>query len=133
MVHLDIVSLAKLPFLLHDVVATLAGLTFVVRPSAQLAPLTPSASLILQCYGGLILFTTLISLIFLRRPFDETTRIVALAFAFWHCWPSYRAYVRILHGIDTKGKLATTLGGPWVHLGVHLALFVLFIYSGFLA
>lgn len=132
----SIVALAsqpQLPFLVHDAIATVAGFTFVLRPSAQIRPLTPGAELILQCYGGLILFTCLISLIFFRRPFDETSRLVSLAFAFWHVWPSYRAIVRLRRGIDTDGALGKTLGGPGVHLAVHAILLVMFMRSGFMS
>ena len=123
---------AKLPFLVHDVVATFAGLTFIFRPYRQLAPLSDAAKLILQCYGGCLLFTNLISLIFLVRPeVDETTRLVAFAYAFWHLWPSYRAVVRIQRDIDTRGEMGNTLGGPGVHLTVHALLIVLFLYAGF--
>lgn len=125
------ISLTKAPFLIHDIIATFAGLTFVFRPHAQLQPLSPSAALILRCYGGCILFTVLISLAFLVRPVeDETTRLVALALAFWHVWPSYRAVVRLQDDIDVKNELGRTLGGPTVHLGVHGLLFLMFLYTG---
>lgn len=126
---LPLISQLQLPFLVHDAIAIFAGLTFIFRPSAQLRPLTPGAELILQCYGGMILFTCLISLIFFRRPFDETSRLVALAFAFWHLWPSYRAVVRLQRGIDTEGPLGRTLGGPAVHLTVHVILVAMFVRS----
>jgi hypothetical protein len=119
----------KFPFLFHIIIATPAGLTFIFRSSRQLSPLTPAARLILQCYGGCLLFTNLIALIFLTRPFDETTRLVAFAFASWHLWPSYRAVVRIQRGIDTQGQLGGTLGEPVVHLVVHLVAFVMFLGS----
>jgi hypothetical protein len=129
---ISMLSLAKAPFIIHDVIATAAALTFIFRPQRQLQPLTPSATLILQCYGGCILFTNLISLIFLVRPvIDETTRLVALAFVFWHAWPSYRAIVRLQYGIETQGEMSTTLGGPVVHLGIHGLLFFMFMYTAF--
>lgn len=125
-----IISLAKAPFLVHDVIATAAALTFIFRPGRQLQPLSDSATLILQSYGGCLLFTNLISLIFLVRPVvDDTTRHVALAFAFWHTWPSYRAIVRMRHGIDTQGEMGKTLGGPITHLSVHVLLFGMFLYT----
>lgn len=121
--------LPQLPFLVHDAIATVAGFTFIFRPSAQLKPLTPGGELILHCYGGMILTTCLISLIFFRRPFDETSRLVSLSFAFWHAWPSYRAIVRMRKGIDMQGPLGGTLGGPAVHLAVHVLLLVMFVNS----
>lgn len=123
------VSLPHLPFLLHDLVATAAGLTFIFRPSAQLQPLSAGGELILHCYGGVLLFTSLISLIFYARAFDDTSRLVCLSFAFWHVWPSYRAVVRMQRGIDVQGELGKTLGGPAVHLATHAVLFVMFVAS----
>lgn len=132
MASTPILSLAKAPFLLHDVIATTAAVTFIFRPERQLQPLTESGRLILQSYGGCLLFTSLVSLIFLTRPVvDETTRLAALAFTFWHAWPSYRAIVRMQRGIDTKGEMAKTLGGPLTHLAVHTVLFVGFLYTAF--
>ncbi|KAG9251439.1 uncharacterized protein F5Z01DRAFT_676926 [Emericellopsis atlantica] len=130
----SLISLAKLPFLLHDIIASFAGLTFILRPHKQLAPLSESAKLILHCYGGCLLFTNLISLIFLVRPdVDETTRLVAFAFAFWHAWPSYRAIARLQRGLNTTGELGKTLGGPWIHLAVHILLMALFLNTGLAA
>lgn len=119
----------KFPFLFHVIIASPAGLTFIFRPSRQLSPLTPAARLILQCYGGCLLFTNLMALIFLTRPFDDTTRLATVSFAFWHLWPSYRAVLRLQCGIDTAGQLGETLGGPVVHLTVHLVLVVMFFGS----
>ena len=130
--RLIMIAFAKLPFFIHDIVASFAGLTFIFRPGKQLSPLSPSAQLILQCYGGLILFTNLISLIMIARPVvDETTRLVAFAFSFWHAWPSYRAVVRMQKGIDVEGEMGKTLGGPAIHLAVHALLFFMFLYVGF--
>lgn len=123
--------IALVPFFLHEIVSLIAGFTFVLRPHKQLAPLSPSAKLILRCYGGCLIFTTLISHLFLTRPkADELTRRVALIFAFWHAWPSYRAIIRIRYDIDMAGELGETLGGPWAHLAVHVALMVLFLNTG---
>lgn len=125
------VPMAKLPFLIHVIIATFAALTFIFRPHKQLAPLSEPAKLILRCYGGCLLFTNCISVIFLVRPeADETTKLVAFAFAFWHSWPTYRAVVRIHAGLDTSGELGKTLGGPWIHLAVHALLLILFVNTG---
>jgi hypothetical protein len=126
-------SFAKLPFLIHILVASCSALTFIFRPHRQLQPLSHSAAIILQCYGGCILFTNLISLIFLVRPVvDETTKLVALAFAFCHAWPSYRAVTRLQNNLDVQGELGNTLGGPIVHLGVHGLLLFMFLQAGLL-
>ncbi len=122
---------AKIPFLVHELVASPAATVFIFRSHKQLAPLSDAGRLILQCYGGCLLFTNLISLVFLLRPeIDETTRLVAWAFCFWHAWPSYRAIVRMRDGIDTKGEMGRTLGGPTVHLSCHVLLMALFLIPG---
>ncbi|KAI9151635.1 hypothetical protein HJFPF1_08843 [Paramyrothecium foliicola] len=125
------ISVSQLPFLVHAVVETAAGFSFILSPASQLSPLTPAATLILQSKGGLLLFSNLICLIFLRRPIDETTQSVALAFAFWHLWPCHRAVVRLQSGMDKNKPQGQLLGGPVVHLGAHLALFLLFAAAGF--
>lgn len=116
---------------LHDthltgVISTCAALTFVCRPTAQLKAILSAAELILKCNGGALISTNLIATIFLFRPCDATSRLVA----FWHLWPTHRAIVRIQHGIDVEGEIGKTLGGPPVHLLVHSVLFVMFMFAG---
>ncbi|KAH7319683.1 hypothetical protein B0I35DRAFT_478011 [Stachybotrys elegans] len=125
--------LSHIPFLAHGLIETLAACSFILRPSTQLSPLTPSAELILQSKGGLLLFSNLISLVFLRRPFDDTSRLVSLAFAFWHLWPCHRAIVRIRSGLVQKVAQENALGGPALHLVTHSALLVMFLASGLLS
>ncbi|KAG8671235.1 hypothetical protein FPOAC2_04564 [Fusarium poae] len=121
------VSAATTPFLVHALIETPAALTFILKPSTQLQPLPPAAALIVQSFGGCILATNLIALVFLRRPFDDVAQHVALAFAFWHIWPCYRAYMR-MSGYTEEGATTTkTLGGPVVHLGVHVVLLTMFL------
>ncbi|KAF5601910.1 hypothetical protein FPCIR_2151 [Fusarium pseudocircinatum] len=120
---------ATIPFLIHTLIETPAALTFILKPSSQLQPLPPSAALILQSFGGLLLTSNLIALIFIRRPFDDATRQAALAFSFWHLWPSYRAYRRMNGYTEEEEEAPTTktLGGPLVHLGVHIVLLAMFL------
>jgi hypothetical protein len=122
------VSAATAPFLVHALIETPAALTFILKPSTQLQPLPPAAALIVQSFGGSILATNLIALVLIRRPFDDVARHVALAFAFWHIWPCYRAYMRI-NGYTKEEESSTTktLGGPVVHLGVHIVLLTMFL------
>ncbi|KAF4979551.1 hypothetical protein FZEAL_4255 [Fusarium zealandicum] len=122
-------SSSTAPFLIHALIETPAALTFILRPSSHLQPLTPPAALLLQSLGGLLLTSNLIALIFVRRPFDDVARHVALAFAFWHIWPCYRACVRLRGSALEEEAPATTrtLGGPVVHLGVHLVLLTMFL------
>ncbi|KAF5000757.1 hypothetical protein FGRMN_1525 [Fusarium graminum] len=121
-------STTMIPFLIHVLIETPAALTFIFRPSSQLQPLLPSAALILQSFGGLLLTSNLIALILIRRPFDDITRQAALAFCFWHIWPCHRAYMR-MSGYTKEDEASTTktLGGPVVHLGVHIALLTMFL------
>ncbi|KAF5235085.1 hypothetical protein FAUST_7288 [Fusarium austroamericanum] len=122
------ISAATAPFLAHALIEIPAALTFILKPSTQLQPLPPSAALIVQSFGGCILTTNLIALIFLRRPFDHVAQHVALAFAFWHIWPCYRAYMRMSGYTKEEGTVTTkTLGGPVVHLGVHVVLLNMFL------
>ncbi|KAI6753332.1 hypothetical protein HG531_005501 [Fusarium graminearum] len=99
------ISAATAPFLAHALIETPAALTFILKPSTQLQPLPPSAALIVQSFGGCILTTNLIALIFLRRPFDHVAQHVALAFAFWHIWPCYRAYMRMNVSEQSESRL----------------------------
>ncbi|KAH7019328.1 hypothetical protein EDB80DRAFT_869992 [Ilyonectria destructans] len=84
------ISVSTSPFLCHILIETPAALTFILRPSSHVSPLPPSAALLLQSLGGLLLASNLIALIFVRRPLDDVARHVALALAFWHMWPCYR-------------------------------------------
>ncbi|KAF7542215.1 hypothetical protein G7Z17_g11785 [Cylindrodendrum hubeiense] len=126
-------SLSTTPFLLHILIETPAAITFILRPSSHVSPLPPSAGLIIQSLGGLLLASNLIALIFVRRPLDGIARQVALALAFWHLWPCYRAVVRLNHRADGeigRGEAAgtgKTLGGPAVHLAIHSILLVMFL------
>ncbi|KEY67700.1 hypothetical protein S7711_03952 [Stachybotrys chartarum IBT 7711] len=126
-------ALSKVPFLVHAVIESLAASSFILRPQSQLSPLSPPARLILQSKGGLLLFSNLVCLVFLRRPFDETSSLVALSLAFWHLWPCHRALVRIRTGMDKEFAQETAFGGPVVHLGIHVALFCMFVATGVLS
>lgn len=121
---------ATYPFLVHFLIETPAALTFILRPSSQVPNPTPSVALILQSFGGLLLSTNLTALVFFRRDFDDAARLAALAYAFWHLWPCYRAWMRIRGGIDTQGAQGRTLGGPPVHLLCHVVLLLMFLASG---
>ncbi|KAI6775803.1 hypothetical protein HG530_002561 [Fusarium avenaceum] len=123
-------STSTIPFLIHALIETPAAFTFIFRPSSQLQPLPPSAALILQSFGGLLLTSNLIALILIRRPFDDVARQASLAFSFWHLWPCYRAYMR-MNGYAKEEEASTTktLGGPVVHLGVHVVLLTMFLVS----
>ncbi|KAL5604361.1 hypothetical protein BROUX41_002333 [Berkeleyomyces rouxiae] len=115
------------PFILHIIVETLAGFSFTLAPRVQLPDAEPPGQLIVQSYGGTLLSTVLVSLIFVMRPdgLDDTAKMVAAAFAFGHIWPCNRAVARIRRG-DALGGV---FGGPLVHLGVHLLMVGLFAHA----
>ncbi|KAK1546093.1 hypothetical protein CPAR01_00060 [Colletotrichum paranaense] len=133
---------AKLPFFFHIAIETAAACSFIHRPGSQLTNPSIAAQLVLQQFGGLLLTTNLICLIFVLRPFDETSRQVAAALAFWHVWPCWRAYVRLTRpevddlgkekGGEVKAATQKTLGGPAVHLAVHIGMFLLFARTVFM-
>ncbi|KAK1675738.1 hypothetical protein BDP55DRAFT_148676 [Colletotrichum godetiae] len=135
---------AKLPFLFHIAIETAAACSFILKPDSQLTNPPVAVQLVLQQFGGLLLTTNLICLIFVSRPFDETSRQVAAALAFWHVWPCWRAYVRLKRPeVDDLGKqkgkqkgevkaTRRTLGGPAVHLAVHVGMFLMFAKTVFM-
>ena len=142
-------TLQTLPFLLHILVETPAALTFILAPSSHLPPAQRPApravALVFRSLGGLLLATNLLALVFLTRPAglflagDDSARLVACVYAFWHLWPCYRAAVRLGGGVEGEeeekdGALGGgVLGGPVVHLGAHGLLLILFVLSAFLA
>ncbi|KAL0934157.1 uncharacterized protein CTRU02_210956 [Colletotrichum truncatum] len=127
-------QLSNLPFVLHVIIETAAAASFIFKPASQLPNPSVAARLVLESFGGLLLTTNLICLIFVSRPeFDGTSRLVAISLAFWHVWPCRRAYVRLTNpAVDGKtSDQAKTLGGPAAHLAVHFALFSLFVGAAF--
>ncbi|KAB5566392.1 hypothetical protein GE09DRAFT_734135 [Coniochaeta sp. 2T2.1] len=121
-------SLSKTPLLLHAILEALASLSFTLNPSAQL-PSTATdveARLILRSYGGLLLSTSILCGGFYLRPgFDGATRLVAGSMAVYHLFPIARAWSRLRGEGREKGKEKgedgkKVLGGPGVHLAVHL-------------
>ena len=121
-------SLWQLPFGIHVITETLAAASFILRPETQLATPDAETKLVLQLLGGLLLTTNLIAIaIATRHVFDETSRLVAAAFTFWHLWPSYRAYARLTGPATASGaKTRSTLGGPLSHLSAHVLLVAMF-------
>ncbi|KAI1397436.1 hypothetical protein F4819DRAFT_84580 [Hypoxylon fuscum] len=120
----------KLPFAAHALIETAAALSFIFSPDKQLPGCNVAAKLILRQYGGLLLSTNLICLAILIEPgFTGTTRLYAAALGTYHIWPCYRAYSRISHGIGVSGKEKSALGGPSLHLIVHLTCLAMFIWA----
>ena len=127
----------KWPFAAHAVIETAAALTFLLAPERQLPRCPPAARPILRQYGALLLTSNLVCIAVLLEPgpgFARLPRLIAAALAFYHVWPCFRAYTRLrpagrrssCSGQDDK-RTRSTLGGPAVHLAVHLLCFVMFM------
>ncbi|OTA62305.1 hypothetical protein K449DRAFT_50915 [Hypoxylon sp. EC38] len=122
--------LAKFPFAIHALVETAAALSFIFSPNKQLPGCNEAAKLILRQYGGLLLSTNLICLIILMEPgFSYMSKLLAAALGTYHIWPCYRAYVRIHHSIELSQDEKAALGGPQLHLIVHLICLAVFIWA----
>lgn len=108
---------STLPLWIHLVIETPAGFNFLWNPSEQLPSPAPQADAVIQQYGGLLLVSAIIALIFALRPVDSTSRNVAGALSLYHFLPASRALGRIRAGEVSYGK---GLGGPKIHLIVHV-------------
>ena len=113
--------LLSLPFWLHFLIELPASMNFFLNPSEQLSSPAPQAHPIIKQYAVLLFVSTLIALIFALRPIDGTSRNVAGALSVYHLAPLVRAGSRIAEGSGEYGK---GLGGPMLHLAVHLLCFV---------
>lgn len=112
-------NLSKLPLLLHALLEAAASLSFTAKPTAQLPGASHEARLILRSYGGLLLSSSILCAGFWLRPgYDSATRLVAASMAVYHVFPIWRAWARLSRARgDKEGRV---LGGPGVHLVVHL-------------
>jgi hypothetical protein len=115
----------RAPLLLHWTVEAPAAASFLLTPSLQIPGASAETKLVLRSYGSLLLATCILSIIFLSRPrYDDATITFEGMMAFYHIFPIYRAAARIRNGIGMEGKQGRVLGGPGLHLVVHLACFV---------
>jgi uncharacterized membrane protein len=120
-------DLSKLPLLFHALLETAAALSFTLQPQVQLPAASEEARLILHSYGGLLLSSAILCAGFFLRPgFDSATRLVAGSMAVYHLFPIWRAYVRLQRGRAKEGR---ALGGPFVHLVVHVVALVGLVLS----
>ena len=132
----------KWPFAAHAAIETAAALTLMLAPGRQLPGCPPAARPILRQYGALLLATNLVCVAVLLDPgqgpsgFGRLPRLIAAALAFYHVWPCFRAYARLCAvaglgggagGHDDDKRARSILGGPAVHLAVHLLCFVMFV------
>lgn len=123
--------LFKLPFLLHLIIETPAAYTFFFSPERQLHDCSPAARLILQQHGALLAASNLICIpVCVKLGMGDTDRMIAFALGFYHIWPCRRAYRR-LSRVVVPGDVnaSAVLGGPMVHLAVHLVLLGMFAYT----
>jgi hypothetical protein len=141
----------RLAFLLHAAVETPAAATFLFAPQRQLSPALLASStggdaevvLLLQNYGGLLASSVLLSLVMAVRgctsPLSSFSSpsiqshlrgLIALALGSYHLFPSRRAYLRKTRSIGLQGPQSKTLGGPTVHLAVHIVCFVALTSAG---
>ncbi|KFZ06065.1 hypothetical protein V501_07727 [Pseudogymnoascus sp. VKM F-4519 (FW-2642)] len=106
-------------FGLHILVETPAALNFFVNPSQelQLATPSPTAEALVRQYALLLICTNLIALVFLLRPIDKVSQRIACALGIYHLGPALRAMFRL---VRNESALRTSLGGPAVHLVVHV-------------
>ncbi|KAI0394944.1 hypothetical protein F5Y17DRAFT_234319 [Xylariaceae sp. FL0594] len=119
----------KLAFAAHAIIETAAGISFIAKPEAQLPGCSPAAKLILRQYGALLLASSLVCVAVITDPdVDGTTRLLALALGSYHFWPCHRAYLRLRNGTSSADE-PSALGGPLLHLVVHLACLGLFAYA----
>ncbi len=112
--------LPAFPFWLHLLIELPASVNFFLNPSEQLSSPVPQAHAIIKQYAVLLFVSALIALIFALRPIDGTSRSVAGALSLYHLAPLVRAGSRIVEGSEDHGK---GLGGPIVHLTVHMVCF----------
>ncbi|KAI1491522.1 hypothetical protein F5X96DRAFT_668660 [Biscogniauxia mediterranea] len=99
------ITAAKLPFAAHAAIETVAALSFIFRPEAQLPGCSPAARLILRQYGGLLLASSFVcAAVLVAEPgLEDTTttmmmRLLAVALGTYHVWPCHRAWVRLRAG-----------------------------------
>ena len=108
-------TLARSAFGLHLVVETVAGLNFLMRPSATLLVPQPHSHGVIRQYGVLLLATNLMAYGAWSRPTDALSSYIAAGLACYHLGPLIRAASKIM-----QSEEAIALGGPGVHVGVHL-------------
>ncbi|KAH6645164.1 hypothetical protein BKA67DRAFT_587088, partial [Truncatella angustata] len=118
--------LSNLPFFLHILIETPAAFSFIFKPETQLPAVTDASRLILRQYGGLLLASNFVCLVTLFTESRDIRGLLGASLGFYHLWPSYRAFARLTRKVsgDVHGQAA--LGGPMVHLGVHLIAFLSF-------
>ena len=101
----------------HVVIESVAALNFFLRPSSTLRQRQPYAHSIIYQNALLLVCTNTIAVTASQYPESELTRAIAMSLAIYHLAPISRALARIY-----RGEHGQALGGPWLHLVVHVAL-----------
>ncbi|KAI1160670.1 hypothetical protein F5B18DRAFT_631719 [Nemania serpens] len=119
----------RLAFLVHAVVETAAGLSFIIHPEGQLPACTSAGKLILRQYGGLLLASSMVCVVTIADPDISvtTTRLMAVALGSYHVWPCHRALFRMRTEAPSTAKDRSVLGGPLLHFMVHAICLGLFL------
>lgn len=86
---------ANVGFVLHIAIEIPAAINFMLFPSKQLQIHTPHAHAIIRQYALLLLSSILISMLFVFRPADDISRLVAGSLALYHVGPTLRSYGRL--------------------------------------
>lgn len=127
----DMLSQYQLPFVLHLLVEIPASINFLLAPAFQLERSDTNGRAVIRQYATLLLSMNIIATIFVFRAADKTTGDVAGAMAVYHVAPTARALYTILRGGPGVRREAHALGGPIIHLIVHITclgfLFKLFL------
>lgn len=122
----------------HLLVEVPASLSFILGARKQLREPNPSpeAVLICQSYGGLLLSANVLCFLLLyfngNGGVDGALSMVTTSLAVYHVFPIRRAWARIRsQGGLGRGwaQQADVLGGPYVHLVVHVLLFSSLTYA----
>ncbi len=123
--------LAKVPLAVHAAVEAVAAVSFIATPHLQLRAPSEDARLVLRSYGALLLATSALCAALVARPgFDAAARAVALCLAFYHAWPAHRACRRLARGVAAEGRLGRTLGGPGLHVVLHVGCCLTLLAAG---
>lgn len=73
--------------------------------------------------------TNILCLALVLKPgLGDVERWIAASLGLYHLWPCHRAFARLTRRVPGDVDGQGTLGGPALHLGIHIVLFVLFAY-----
>ena len=134
--------LAQTALLLHAAIEAPAAVSFLFFPEKQLSTTAAAGNavpletaLVLQNLGGLLAASAALSLVLAiwgtPPHISHSLRgALCLCLAVYHLFPSRRAYLRRRYAIGARGAVRNTLGGPGVHLAVHVVCLVLLTSAG---